>query len=74
VNDHSQSAESTSDAYEAPAIAERTRVDMPLIGGASQNDSAAFHDGDAEDAYEPPAIAERTRVDVPLVAVIGSIP
>jgi hypothetical protein len=53
--------------YEAPAIVERTPIELPLIGGLSSvAPSAVFR---TTPAYEPPAIAERTQLAKPLVLV-----
>jgi len=58
-------------AYEPPAIAERTEIDMPLIGTPSGVPSAAFR---VTPAYQAPAIVERTPVGTPLVlAVVSSV-
>ena len=58
--------------YEAPAIVERTRVDLPLVlnVASGQQPSAVFR---AEAEYEAPAIVERTPVEMPLIG-IGSNP
>ena len=54
--------------YEAPTIAEREKIDTPLVAALASEEptiSAAFHPADA---YEPPAIVERDEIDTPLVA------
>ena len=58
--------------YEAPAIVERTEIDMPLIGTApASTRSAAFR---TTRVYEAPAIVERTQVGTPLVLANPSNP
>ena len=61
----------TTPLYEAPAIVERTEIDMPLIGNVSMPTSAMFR---TTAAYEAPAIAERTPVGTPLVLANPSNP
>ena len=56
--------------YEAPAIVERTPIELPLVGTTSAVPSAGFR---AAPAYEPPAIAERTSVARPLVLAASSL-
>jgi hypothetical protein len=54
--------------YEAPAIVERTPIELPLIGilESGGSPSAVFR---TTPAYEPPAIADRTQLARPLVLV-----
>ena len=55
------------DEYEAPAIEERSAIDLPLVATVSGGGSAAFHPADDEEPYDAPAIAERTQIDFPLI-------
>ena len=53
--------------YEAPAIVERTPIDLPLIGGAGSGVlSGVFR---TMPVYAAPAIAERTRLAPALVLI-----
>jgi hypothetical protein len=56
--------------YEAPAIAERTPIELPLIGTLSSTvTSAVFR---TTPVYEAPAIVERTQLGQPLVLSVAS--
>lgn len=75
MSDRDESAIPDHSVYEAPAIAERTEIDLPLVAVISgDGGSAAFHPADADERYEARAIAERTEIDHPLVATAGGSP
>jgi hypothetical protein len=58
-----------STSYEAPAIVERTPIELPLVGILTSTvPSAVFR---TTPVYEAPAIVERTQLHQPLVLSIS---